>query len=117
MHVTETGDPLLKVADDAAVEPGDVVILPITTKAPGPREYAVEITPEEKRLCGLDPADRSWIVVSEYNADSWPNADLSTLPGTDKIAFGVAPPSLMKRVGKAFDEALRAGKVLGLKRF
>lgn len=49
---------------------GDLlVLLPITTKQPGPGDDAVEIPDMEKRRAGLSQDTRLWIVLDEFNAD------------------------------------------------
>jgi hypothetical protein len=114
--VVQQADRLLKIADDVAVEPGDVIILPITTKPPGSGQIAVELTADEKRLCQLNPEFPSWLIVSEFNADIWPNADISLIRGTNRIDYGIARPGLMKRIGQEFLLARRANGVFGIKR-
>jgi hypothetical protein len=105
----------LKVAD-AAIAPGDVIILPITTRTPPAGAFAVELTADEKRLCSLDPDYPSWVIVSEFNADTWPNADLRLIHETNRFAYGMARPGLLRRIGEKFAEARRAAVVLGVKR-
>lgn len=106
----------LKTDDGSLLAPGDVVILPITTKPPRTGIYAVELAPDEKRLCKLDPEYPSWVIVSEFNADTWPNADLRLIPGTNRFDYGMARSGLLKRIGEKFSEARQAGRVLGVKR-
>lgn len=99
-----------------SVEPGEVVILPITTQPPSPEMFSVEMTSDDKRRCGLDPESPSWIIVSEYNRDHWPNADIRMVPETGEFAYGVAPPGLMKRIRAKFFQAREEKKALGFKR-
>jgi hypothetical protein len=115
-RIAQQADRSLKIVDDVAVQPGDVIILPITTKPPGRGQVAVELTADEKRLCRLNPDFPSWLIVSEFNADIWPNADLSLIPGTSRIDYGIARPGLIRRIGQSFLGARRANKVLGIKR-
>ncbi len=68
-RMAQHADHSLKIVDDVAVEPGDVIILPITTKPPGTGQISVELTADEKRLCRLNPDFPSWLIVSEFNAD------------------------------------------------
>jgi hypothetical protein len=56
------------------------------------------------------------LVVTEFNADIWPNYDMSVVPGTDKFEYGMAPPGLLGRIGRAFAEARRQNRVVGVKR-
>jgi len=49
---------------------GDVLVLfAITTKAPSPERWAVEIPVTEKRRAGLDASLRQWIMLDEANED------------------------------------------------
>jgi hypothetical protein len=114
--VSEDREDSLQAIGGSAIEPGDVIILPITTSPPRPGDTVIELSPDEKRICRLDPARRSWLVVSEFNADIWPNADMSLVPGTNRFDFGMAPPGLLGRIGRAFAEARKLNKVLGIKR-
>lgn len=47
-----------------------LVLFPITTQAPSPQRFAVEIPEMEKRRAGLDARLRLWIVLDEYNQDT-----------------------------------------------
>lgn len=118
IRVGDAADTGLRVAGGQAASPdaGDVVILPITTSRPSAHQTGVELTPDEKRLCRLDPGVRSWVIVSEFNADTWPNADLSLVPETGEFAYGVARPGLLARIGRAFAEARRTRPIVGVKR-
>ncbi|TFF17784.1 hypothetical protein E3C22_23345 [Jiella endophytica] len=49
---------------------GDGLLLfPITSQEPGGDQFAVEIPETEKRLGGLNPALRLWIILDEYNEE------------------------------------------------
>jgi hypothetical protein len=115
-RVAEGGDVSLKISGGAKLEPGDVIVFPITRRPPASDVITVELTADDKRVCGLDPEEPSWVVVSEFNADTWPNADLSLVPGTDKFEYGMAPPGLLKRIGQKFIEARRLQRIIGVKR-
>src|ERR1700761_1839030 len=60
-------------------EPAIVVILPITHSKPKRQADAVEVPATVCHRLGLDE-ERSWIVVSQYNVDNWPNG-VSPVPG------------------------------------
>src|SRR5258708_11373746 len=81
MKVSEDQEDSLQAIGGSVIEPGDVIILPITTSPPRPGDTVIELSPDEKRICRVDPARRSWLVVSEFNADIWPNADMSLVQG------------------------------------
>jgi hypothetical protein len=59
------------------------VFLPITHTAPNAAsgEVGIEIPPRVKQHLGLD-WERSWVIVSECNLDSWPSPDLRQLPSS-----------------------------------
>jgi hypothetical protein len=116
---------LARIVDDAAtleavkgLKPaaGDVLVLPITTSPPRTQDLSIEMNPDDKRACGLDARVRSWVVVSEFNLDVWPNADLSLIPGTNRFDYGVAPPGLMRRIARGFLEARRLARQSGVRR-
>jgi hypothetical protein len=113
-RVTDTTTNLQVIGGN--LEPSDVIIFPITTRPPRYGSIGVELGADEKRQCGLQPELPSWVIVSEFNADIWPNADISLIPGRDRFDYGVARPSLMRRIGNKFAEARRTIKVLGIKR-
>ena len=112
----EGADTTLKIAGGAKLAAGDVIVLPITTFPPTSQDIAVELTADDKRACGLNPKAPSWVIVSEFNADTWPNSDLRLVPGANKIEYGMAPPGLLKRIGQKFIEARRLQLVAGIKR-
>jgi hypothetical protein len=67
------------VASDSTTKPRFVVLLPITHPPPLGDTVAIEIPPKIRQAIGLDDAP-SWVVVSEYNVDEWPNAGLAPVP-------------------------------------
>ena len=116
MRVTQRGASSLEAMGEAAIAPGDVIIFPVTTRPPRAGAVGVELTADEKRLCRLDPGTRSWLIVSEFNADVWPNADLSLIPGTHRFDYGIAPPGLMRRIARTFAEGRQTRRIVGVKR-
>jgi hypothetical protein len=76
-----------------------VLVLPITHLAPPRPDLAVEIPTAVKLRLGLDD-ERSWIILSEWNAFMWPGPDLRRLAGADdaSIAYGMLPPALFRLV-------------------
>ena len=79
-------------------------------------QFAIELSPDEKRLCRLDPRVPSWVIVSEFNADIWPNADLSIAPETGEFFYGIARPGLLARIARAFGDVRRTRRIVGVKR-
>jgi hypothetical protein len=118
VRVVETADPDLRVAGTRGARPGsgDVVILPITTQRPRADQVAIELSPDDKRLCRLDPGVPSWVIVSEFNVDIWPNADLSLVPETGEFFYGIARPGLLARIARAFGDVRRTQRIVGVKR-
>jgi hypothetical protein len=116
MQVGSAVDPSLRTAGGSMIQARDVIILPITTRPPSIDVVAIELSPDEKRVCGLNPDGPSWVVVSEFNADTWPNADIVPISDTGQFRYGIAPPGLMRRISRAFAEARRTRRVIGVKR-
>lgn len=94
-----------------------VLVLPVTHSAPNADTVAVEIPLAVKQRLGLD-AQRSWIVVSEYNAFVWPGPDLRPASGAAdaSIVYGVLPRGLFETVRKALLERVRGGRAGGVER-
>lgn len=94
------------MADDAGRQ--RILALPVTHTPPAAAADAVEIPPATKQRLGLDEA-RSWIVVTEANAFTWPGPDLRMLPGQgpESAAYGFLPPGLFRLVRDRFLEARR----------
>ena len=77
----------LRPAEDAGET--RVLVLPVTHSPPAQPALAVEIpTPVKERL-RLD-ADRSWVVLSEWNEFVWPGPDLRRAPGGDESSVPTA---------------------------
>jgi len=78
-----------------------VTVVPVTHSPPADTRAAMEIPPALKAHLGLD-AERSWIVLSEYNEFLWPGPDLRPIgPGRGKdsaYSYGVLPPGYFNRM-------------------
>jgi hypothetical protein len=85
-----------------------VTVLPITHRAPEPRDSAVEIPASVKRHLGLDD-DPSWIVVAEGNEFIWPGYDLRQRSNGSYV-YGFLPPRFFDRVRDGFVAFHRRGK-------
>lgn len=88
-----------------------VMLLPISRSEPTGDDVGIEIPQAVKGHLGLD-RDRSWVIVSECNIDSWPSPDLRQIPerlGT--FAYGHIPPRLFKIIRDAFVREFRARRV------
>lgn len=92
------------------------MLLPITHSPPTADTVGVEIPAKVKQALGLDDAP-SWVVVSEYNVDEWPNAGLSPLPGRPGVfSYGFIPPGLFAQIKARFLELARQNKGRAVRR-
>jgi hypothetical protein len=105
------------MAVDNADGEQDVLVLPVTHFPPADAADAVEIPAETKTRPGLD-SERSWIVVTEANASTWPGPDVRPIPGRhdSPIAYGGLPPRLFAYVRDRFLELDRRAKASRVRR-
>lgn len=100
----------LVAASDSPTRPRYVVLLPITHSPPDAGTVGIEIPAKVKQMIGLDDAP-SWVIVSEYNVDEWPNAGLTPIPGQPGIfSYGFIPPGLFAQIKAKFLELARQNK-------
>lgn len=93
----------------AALHPADdagetrVLVLPVTHSPPTDPTRAVEIPAQVKTRLRLD-ADRSWVVLSEWNEFTWPGPDVRRAPGGDEnsVAYGMLPPGFFAAIRDRF---------------
>lgn len=106
----------LVAASGSENSPRLVVLLPITHTPPSASTIAVEIPAAVKKAVGLDD-EPSWVIVSEYNVDTWPNAGLSQIPGkSGAYVYGFMPPKLFRSVKQLFIELIREKRSKAVKR-
>jgi hypothetical protein len=91
----------LRPADDAGET--RVLVLPVTHSPPAQAALAVEIPAQVKQRLRLD-AERSWVVLSEWNEFIWPGPDLRRAPGGDdnSVAYGMLPSRLFATIRDRF---------------
>jgi hypothetical protein len=80
-----------------------VLVLPITHSSPKNPDHAVEIPARVKARLRLD-AERSWVILSEWNEFVWPGPDLRRTVGGDEtsVAYGMLPPNLFSTIRDRF---------------
>lgn len=106
----------LVAASDSSLRPRFVVILPITHVPPGDDTVGIEIPAKVRQALGLDDA-QSWVIVSEYNVDEWPNGGLAPLPGRSGVfSYGFIPPRLFAQVKERFLELSEQRRSSGVRR-
>lgn len=106
----------LVAASDSSLRPRFVVILPITHSPPDDDTVGIEIPAKVKQALGLDEAP-SWVIVSEYNVDEWPNGGLAPLPGRPNVfSYGFIPPRLFAQVKEKFLELSGQRRSSGVRR-
>ncbi len=106
----------LVAAIDSPASPRFVVILAITHTRPDSDTIGVEIPAKVREALGLDDSP-SWIIVSEFNVDEWPNAGLASLPGQPGIfSYGFIPPALFAQVKAKFLELYAKGQSASVRR-
>lgn len=78
-----------------------VLVVPLTTREPRHGDSAIEVPEAVRRNLGLS-AERSWIVVSEWNRFTWPGYDIRPIRGREpEIFFGGLPSKLFQQVKDA----------------
>ncbi|MFE0757394.1 hypothetical protein ACFW16_25775 [Inquilinus sp. NPDC058860] len=94
--------PVAVVLVTASVDGLDQVhVVPMTTRPPGRDQQAVEVPEAVRRQLGLS-AERSWIIVSEWNRFTWPGYDIRPIRGREPSAsFGFLPAGLFRQVRDA----------------
>lgn len=106
----------LVAASDSTVRPRFVVILPITHSPPDEDTVGIEVPARVRQALGLDDAP-SWVIVSEYNVDEWPNGGLAPLPGRPGVfSYGFIPPRLFAQVKGKFLELSGQRQSSGVRR-
>jgi hypothetical protein len=90
----------VQVGSDGSI---NTLVLPITHSPPKMSETALEIPAATKSRLGLD-AERSWILIDEWNEFVWPGPDLRRVPGADdrSVAYGVLPPAFFAELSRKF---------------
>ena len=73
----------------------------MTTKPPTGDQKAIEVPEAVRRQLGLS-AERSWIIVTEWNRFSWPGYDIRPIRGREpSVSYGFIPSGLFRQVRDA----------------
>jgi len=73
------------------------IYLPISRTRPTGDDDGIELPDDVKRKAGLDSL-RQWILISEYNLDTWPT-DLGQIPHRPGVShYGHLAPSMFRTV-------------------
>ncbi|MDF0490395.1 hypothetical protein PX554_19895 [Sphingomonas sp. H39-1-10] len=79
----------------------DVLVVPMTTTPPARDQHAIEVPDAVRRQLGLT-AERSWIIVSEWNRFTWPGYDIRPVKkGGPGVSYGFLPAGLFRRIRDA----------------
>ncbi|WP_260682825.1 hypothetical protein [Rhizobium laguerreae] len=102
----------LVAASDSLTNPRYVVLLPITHTPPSGETIGIEIPPKVKQAIGLDD-EPSWVIVSEYNIDEWPNGGLSPVrAATEYSLMASFRLDFLQRSRRGFLISPKPGKVI-----
>ncbi len=82
-----------------------VLIVPITHLSPVPGIPALEIPPKIKQALRMD-GQRSWIILSEANIDTWPSPDMRPVQGAGRFDYGLLPNAMVNRLRQIVLQAL-----------
>lgn len=77
----------------------EVLVAPITTKAPKDKAIAIEMPASVAKHLGLG-IEPCWITIDTLNQFVWPGPDLRVIPGSTpkKVAYGFVPQKLLDKV-------------------
>lgn len=86
-------------------------MVPITHTPPPDPAVAIEIPLRVKEHLGLD-AERSWVILDEFNVFTWLRFDLRPIKGRDgRIDYGFLPPKLFDSLIGRIKQLDREGKL------
>jgi hypothetical protein len=74
-----------------------VIVAPVTREPPADTSASLEMPPEVCRKLGLK-SDRQWLRFDELNRFAWPGFDLSSIPGRNRIDYGMLPQDLFEEL-------------------
>ncbi len=91
---------------------GETIVVPITHSEPRDPATAVEIPADERRRIGLD-GERSWVILTKFNAFVWPGSHLGSIPQREPETFvyGQLSKTFFTRVLFQVQTLIRAKRV------
>jgi hypothetical protein len=83
--------------------PNDILVVPIQSDPPNKDQLGLKLKVETKRLIGLPDDRESYVILSEINIDTWPNAGIKNIPNKPGIfAYpGKMPVPILSAMAKA----------------
>lgn len=73
-------------------------VVPMTTKPPARGQAAIEVPSAVRKHLGLK-AERSWVIVSEWNRFTWPGFDIRPIrKGDPDVSYGYLPSGLFRQI-------------------
>ncbi len=90
----------------------EIVFLAVTSQAPEPARFSVEIPDTEKRRAGQDGDKELWIILDEHNLDILEQSYYLE----PKRRLGAFSSKFRSQIQRAFAEALRQRKSIAVRR-
>ena len=82
-----------------------VHVVPVSTQSPHKGQASIEVPAAVRKHLGLS-AERSWIVVDEWNRFTWPGYDIRPIRGREPaISYGFLPAGFFRQVRDALVSA------------
>jgi hypothetical protein len=79
----------------------EVFVVPLTTQPPRRDQVAIDVPSAVRAHLGLT-AERSWVVVSEWNRFNWPGYDIRPVrKGEPSVSYGFLPSGLFRKIRDA----------------
>jgi hypothetical protein len=96
----------------------DVVLFPLTTRAPGPGRLAVQVPETERRRLRLRGSEPTWLLLDEGNRDVLPGSvHIEPVANNPPVwSYGVFSHAFMRVVLRTLAEALRGRRMRVVRR-
>ena len=99
------------VATEKRAHGTQLLVVPVTTRAPRAGDSSVEIPARVRHHLGLD--ERCWIVADEVNRFTWPGPDVRPMRrgGDVDPRYGAIPGRLFEQLRQRLEQAARSGRL------